>query len=130
MAGVVAIALTFITSDYALANAQSLLVSESQTLNLEQPANITTISESQTVSATALFTQNCAGCHAHGGNVVRRRKTLQQKALKRYGYNDEIKIAQIITYGRGIMPAYKDRLTEEEIRAIAQYVKTQSENGW
>ena len=83
-----------------------------------------------TETAAALFTSNCAGCHAHGGNVVRRGKNLKLKALKRYGYDDVTKISQIITHGKGIMPAYGDRLTDEEIGAIAQYVKTQSESGW
>ena len=87
-------------------------------------------SEGPSTSAATLFTANCAGCHANGGNVVRRGKTLKQKALKRYGYDNVASIEQIITNGRGIMSAYGDRLTGEEISAIAQYVKAQSQTNW
>ncbi len=80
--------------------------------------------------AASLFTANCAGCHAGGGNVIRRGKSLKSKALARYGYDDAESIAQIVTNGRGIMPAYVDRLSSEEIGALAQYVLQQAEAGW
>ena len=50
--------------------------------------------------------------------------------MVRNGYSDVDAIAQIITNGKGIMSAYGDRLNEEEIGAIAQYVHEQSEAGW
>ena len=34
-------------------------------------------------NAQEVFTANCAGCHAKGGNILRRGKTLKTKALKR-----------------------------------------------
>ena len=128
----VAIGLLFIPAQGALALPSNLsnqpLAQASQTFagDLESTAP----SEGKTVSAASLFTQNCAGCHAHGGNVVRRGKNLKQKALKRYGYDNVTRISQIITHGKGAMSAYGERLTPDEIGAIAQYVLTQSESGW
>ncbi|MGB3296827.1 MAG: c-type cytochrome [Phormidesmis sp.] len=82
----------------------------------------------QTVES--LFSLNCAACHAGGGNIIRRGKNLKQKALMRYGYGEVEAIAQLVTQGKGIMPAYADRLSEEEIGAIAQYVLDQAQSGW
>ena len=81
-------------------------------------------------SGESLFSLNCAGCHAHGGNIIRRGKNLKQKTLVRRGYGETGAIAQIITQGKGGMPAYADRLTAEEIEAIAHYVLQQAESGW
>ena len=78
----------------------------------------------------SLFELNCAACHAGGGNIIRRGKNLKQKALMRNGYGEVGAIAQLVTQGKGIMPAYADRLSEEEIGAIAQYVLDQAESGW
>ena len=85
---------------------------------------------SEPTAIASLFTKHCAGCHAGGGNVVRRSKTLRQKALERYGYDNVTKIAQIITNGKGVMSSYRDRLSAEEIEAIAQYVLSQAETDW
>ncbi len=81
-------------------------------------------------SGESLFSLNCAGCHAHGGNIIRRGKNLKQKTLVRRGYGEAGAITQIITQGKGAMPAYADRLTGEEIEAIATYVLQQAESGW
>ena len=129
---IVAIGLLSVPTENALALPPSLSsqpyaqASTSIAQELESTAPI----EDETVSAASLFTKNCAGCHAHGGNVVRRGKNLKQKALKRYGYDNVTRISQIVTNGKGIMSAYGDRLTPDEIGAIAQYVLTQAETGW
>ncbi len=81
-------------------------------------------------SGASLFTENCAACHANGGNIIRRGKNLKQRAMVRNGYGEVSAIASIVTHGKGIMPAYAERLSGEEIRAIAQYVHEQSEAGW
>ncbi len=81
-------------------------------------------------SGESLFSLNCAGCHAHGGNIIRRGKNLKQKTLVRRGYGEVGAIAHLITQGKGAMPAYADRLSGEEIGAIATYVLQQAESGW
>ncbi len=90
------------------------------------------------IDAPLLFEQNCAACHAGGGNIVRRGKNLKTKALKRYGMDSQEAIANIITNGKGIMSAYGEaaengaptRLTTPEIEALADYVLAQAAVDW
>lgn len=90
------------------------------------------------IEAPLLFEQNCAACHAGGGNIVRRGKNLKAKALKRYGMDSQEAIAHIITHGKGIMSAYGEaaeygaptRLTVLEIEALADYVLAQAAADW
>ncbi|MGG6293562.1 c-type cytochrome [Leptolyngbya sp. AN02str] len=77
-----------------------------------------------------VFEAHCAGCHIHGGNIVRRGKNLKQKTLERHGYDTVDAIAQLVTYGKGNMSAYADRLTQEEIEAVAAYVLDQAASNW
>ncbi len=77
-----------------------------------------------------LFTVHCAGCHANGGNIIRRGKTLQLKALAKNHRDTQEAIAQLITQGKNPMPAYNDRLSIPEIEAVAAYVLEQAEIGW
>ena len=37
-------------------------------------------------------------------------------------------VINIVTNGYGVMPAYKDRLTEEEIESVAIFVSTEGKN--
>jgi cytochrome c6 len=77
-----------------------------------------------------VFEVNCAGCHAGGGNIVRRGKTLKLKALQRNDMDSLEAIAQIVTHGKNNMSAYRDRLTSEEIQAVAEYVWQQAQHNW
>lgn len=82
-----------------------------------------------------LFAANCAVCHVGGGNSIVNIKTLKQDALEKFlaGYgptHNETAIVKQITYGKGMMPAFKNRLTEDQIASIAAYVQSQAENGW
>ncbi|WP_008312642.1 c-type cytochrome [Leptolyngbya sp. PCC 6406] len=79
-------------------------------------------------SAAQIFELNCAGCHAHGGNIIRRGKTLKSHALARNGVDSETAIAAIITQGKGIMSAYGNRFTPEEIDLLATYVWHQAQD--
>ncbi|WNZ26824.1 c-type cytochrome [Leptolyngbya sp. NK1-12] len=77
-----------------------------------------------------IFELHCAGCHIHGGNIVRRNKTLKLKALQRNGMDNLTAISEIVLNGKGNMSAYQDRLTEAEIQSVAAYVLEQAEQGW
>lgn len=77
-----------------------------------------------------LFELQCAGCHANGGNIIRRGKTLKLKALEKNGYLTTDAIANIITNGKGNMSAYKERLSEPEIQSLAQYVLDRANENW
>ena len=82
------------------------------------------------VDGGAIFQANCAGCHAKGGNIVRRGKTLKAKALKRNHVDSQEAVVSLVTNGKGIMSAYGDRLTEEEIAAVSQYVLDRAAVDW
>ena len=73
---------------------------------------------------------HCAGCHAFGGNIVRRRRTLDLKALQQNGYATEAAIAEIVANGKGNMSAYKDRLSQAQIQDVSAYVLEQAKKGW
>jgi len=77
-----------------------------------------------------LFTNNCAGCHINGSNIIRRGKNLKEKALKKYGMDSVEAISQLVTNGKNAMPAYKDRLTEQQIVNVSAYVLEQAQKGW
>lgn len=77
-----------------------------------------------------IFSANCAACHQGGGNIVRRGKNLKQKALKRYHMDSIEAIAQLVENGKNAMPAYKDRLSTQEILDVSAYVLEQADKGW
>jgi cytochrome c6 len=81
-------------------------------------------------SGAQVFEVNCAGCHIHGGNIVRRGKNLKLKTLQRNGMDSVEAIAQIVTNGKNNMSAYRDRLTPEQIQDVAAYVLEQANQGW
>lgn len=82
------------------------------------------------VLGSQIFETHCAGCHLHGGNIVRRGKTLKLKALQKNNMASIPAIAEIVTNGKANMSAYRDRLTDLEIQTVAAYVLEQAEQGW
>lgn len=99
-------------------------------LSFAQPALAVDATGINTVNGAQVFSVHCAGCHVNGGNIVRRGKNLKLKTLQRNQVDSIEAIAQIVTNGKGIMSAYGDRLTPEEIQAVAAYVLEQAEQGW
>jgi len=77
-----------------------------------------------------IFEINCAGCHANGGNIIRRGKNLRMRALQRYHMDTVEAIAHIVSNGKRPMSAYKDTLTSEEIQAVSAYVLKRAEEDW
>lgn len=77
-----------------------------------------------------LFQNNCTTCHLNGGNVINGQKTLRQEALRRYGMDSVAAIQQQVTYGKNAMPAFGQRLSAEQIEAVATYVFDRAERGW
>jgi cytochrome c6 len=82
------------------------------------------------INGAEVFEVHCVGCHVNGGNIVRRGKNLKQRTLERKGYDSIEAIAQLVTNGKGLMSAYRDRLTPEEITAVSAYVLEQAANNW
>lgn len=77
-----------------------------------------------------IFEVHCVGCHINGGNIVRRNKTLKLNALKRNGVDSLDAISEIVANGKGNMSAYRDRLSEQEIQAVAAYVLERAQQNW
>lgn len=84
----------------------------------------------ETSDAAQVFSANCAGCHLGGGNIVRRGKNLKQKALHKYGMDSIDAIADLVENGKNAMPAYSDRLSNQQILDVSAYVLEQAEKGW
>lgn len=82
------------------------------------------------VAGARLFEQHCAGCHLHGGNIVRRGRTLKLKALERHGFANPEAIARIAADGSGRMGGYRNVLGEGGPEAVAQWVWEQALAGW
>lgn len=77
-----------------------------------------------------VFSANCAACHMNGGNVVAAPKNLKQDTLKQYGMDSADAIIKQVTYGKNAMPAFKGRLNENQIQAVAAYVLDRAGKGW
>ncbi|AFY55976.1 cytochrome c, mono- and diheme variants family [Rivularia sp. PCC 7116] len=77
-----------------------------------------------------LFKQNCAACHAGGGNLVAANKTLKKEALEKYDMYSKEAIVYQVTNGKNAMPAFGKRLSSEQIESLAGYVLAQADKGW
>lgn len=81
-------------------------------------------------NGATVFSANCAACHVGGGNLVNPAKTLKQDALEKYGMASLDAITTQIMNGKGGMPAFKARLTPEQIEDVAHYVLERATKGW
>jgi len=90
------------------------------------------LADTATVTARGakIFSANCAACHQGGNNVISANKNLKADALKQYGMDSTEAIIAQVTNGKNAMPAFKGRLKEEDIQAVAAYVLDQSAKDW
>nr|YP_009393635.1 cytochrome c553 [Caloglossa beccarii]ARW62197.1 cytochrome c553 [Caloglossa beccarii] len=77
-----------------------------------------------------IFSQNCTACHSGGLNVIFPDKTLQKEVLAKYGMNSIEAITKQVTEGKNAMPSFGGRLSDDDIKNVANYVLSQSEIGW
>ncbi|MEH2153885.1 cytochrome c6 PetJ [Nostoc sp.] len=88
----------------------------------------------ETSNGAKIFEANCASCHIGGGNILISQKTLKKEALSKYleNYNsDSIEgIIHQVQNGKNAMPAFKGKLSPEEILEVAAYVFQNAEQGW
>ncbi|MBW4686545.1 MAG: c-type cytochrome [Komarekiella atlantica HA4396-MV6] len=81
-----------------------------------------------------IFDANCASCHIGGGNILVNHKTLKKEALSKYLANYDSDSIQAIIYqvqnGKNAMPAFKSKLSSQEILEVATYVSQQAKQGW
>ena len=93
----------------------------------------TAFSQDSTVleSGEKVFSANCAACHAGGNNVIAPEKTLKIDALEDNKKDNIDAIVYQVTNGNNAMPAFGDRLSEDEIKYVANYVLNQAKtNSW
>ncbi|MGB5961664.1 MAG: c-type cytochrome [Coleofasciculaceae cyanobacterium] len=83
-----------------------------------------------TINGAKIFSVECAGCHVNGGNIIRRGKNLKLKALKRNHLDSLQEIASLVSNGKNIMSAYKDKLSEQQIQDVSAYVLEQAAKDW
>lgn len=88
----------------------------------------------ETSNAAKIFNANCAACHIGGGNILISHKTLKKEALSQYLENYDSDSIQAIIHqvqnGKNAMPAFKDKLSADEIIELATYVSQKAEQGW
>ena len=75
------------------------------------------------VDTAALFATKCAACHGKDGKGTAAGKKMGAKDLAEEVKEPEKEIAEDIASGKGKMPAFKGKLSPEEIQALAKYVK-------
>jgi cytochrome c6 len=83
-----------------------------------------------TANGAKIFSAECAGCHINGGNIIRRGKNLKLKPLKRNHLDSLEEIALLVSNGKNIMSAYKDKLSEQQIQDVSAYVLEQAAKDW
>lgn len=68
------------------------------------------------IDGALVFASNCARCHGAEGVKDSRTPNLQTIALDKAG------LVKSITYGKGHMPAFEDKLSVAEISAVADLI--------
>ena len=82
-------------------------------------------STAEEIDAAALFKRRCTTCHGSDGvpkAFAKGAPNFSDKTWKNSVTTEEL--TKIITQGKGRMTAFEGRLTAEEIKAIAEYVRT------
>lgn len=77
-----------------------------------------------------IFSANCSACHAGGNNAIMPEKTLKKDILELNNMNSVSAITTQVKNGKNAMPAFGGRLADEDIDNVANYVLSQSEQGW
>lgn len=89
-------------------------------------------------NGAVLFEAKCAACHAGGGNVVARSKTLDRAALTA---NNALDIESIVTLGKNQMPGFGAacapkpactfgaRLSDADIAEVSKWVDARADDG-
>ena len=75
--------------------------------------------------AAALWAQNCASCHGKDGSgaTAMGKKLGVKDYSKDQGFSDA-EAANVIKNGKGKMKAYKDKLSDGDVKALVAYVRS------
>lgn len=88
------------------------------------------ISAADLEAGEQIFTANCAACHSGGNNAIMPDKTLKSNILADNGMNSISAIVNQVRNGKNSMPSFGDRLADDDIDNVANYILNQSEQGW
>jgi mono/diheme cytochrome c family protein len=94
------------------------------------PATAATATPDPLATARANYAKNCEGCHGpngEGGPVKVNDKTIKVPSLKS-DHAAKLKddhIAHMITNGEEAMPAFKDKMSQQEIADMVKFVRKQ-----
>jgi cytochrome c6 len=83
----------------------------------------TALAQTPAQTPTQLYQSNCALCHGKAGKptpIGRRMGATSLTTLKA----STAAMVNVITHGQKRMPAFKNRLTKEQIDALAAYIKS------
>lgn len=73
----------------------------------------------KTISGLEIYKNRCVTCHGTDGRMgMNGAKELPSSPL------DVSQRIEVVTYGRNIMPGFKDLLSEKEIKAVVEFTMT------
>ena len=72
--------------------------------------------------AAALFAKRCASCHGKDGKGTPVGQKMGAKDLAAVKASEE-ELVTVISNGKGKMAAYKGKLSDDEIKSLAKFVK-------
>jgi mono/diheme cytochrome c family protein len=86
---------------------------------------IASASSSFAADAAATWSQNCASCHGKdgSGNTMMGKKLGVKDYTKQQSFSDA-EAANVIKNGKGKMKAYKDKLSDADVKALVAYVRS------
>ena len=75
----------------------------------------------------AVFSANCAVCHARGNNTINPSKTIKKADLEQNDMFFEDAITTQVRNGNGSMPSFGGILSDADIENVAAYVLDQAD---
>ena len=78
------------------------------------------------VDPAALWGQHCASCHGKdgSGNTTMGKKLGVKDYTKEQGGFSDAEAANVVKNGKGKMKAYKDKLSDADVKALVAYVRS------
>ena len=85
----------------------------------KQSPNDTKENKTSSLSGGELYSQKCTACHGDDGNLgIGGAKKISESTLS------QVEREELISNGKKTMPAFKDQISSEEIKKIAEYTLT------
>ena len=70
-----------------------------------------------TTDGSGIYAANCAMCHGQAGTQI------PNVALFDASFIKDVDVVDVVTNGKGGMPAFKGRLSDDEIKSVADWIK-------